>query len=140
MLKYNYVGCIEQIRLRAVTGTVVYAESDSPHRLVFEIKRAANKSVAIPCDYTKCKEGVTTRFDYDIEEFYSGESVPCVKPEDITAAAIVEGGDEGWYIASIYTTFIACNSAGTITADEDFNKWVDGNELPSQTYQSLTLV
>lgn len=135
-----YIGCIEHITLKATTGTESADNSNSHHRLVFEVKGAVNISVAIPCDSSKCTHGVTTNFEYNIEDYYSGESVPCVKPEDITRAALVEDGGDGWFIVSVYTNFITCGSAGPLTADEDFNLWIDGDDLPIYLEQALTLV
>ena len=80
-------------------------------------------------------------FYFNIEEFYSGAVPSCVDPQDITAAFLRQGGNDGWFPKSVYTTYTTtCGRELPLTADKVFNKWVDGNGDSSHLKQDLTLV
>ena len=64
----------------------------------------------------------------------------CVRPDDITAISLKEGGNNGWYMKSIYTTYITKSGRELpLTADKDFNKWIDGNGERDHLEQQLTM-
>ena len=135
-----FLGCIEAISVRATTSTVEYAFSNSPHK--FQITVGGEiRSVTIPCAEDKnCSPGVTRIFTYDIDQFFQGTTVPCVKQDGISQYALAQGGNEGWNIQSIYATLVTCGGGAIATSDRNFNKWVDGNGTPDQKLQVLTPV
>ena len=134
--------CIKDIILHTQTSGVNYAASDSPHKLVLTIGGYA-RSVTIPCnvDNKYCGKGAIVEFYFNIKEFYSGIIPSCVDPQDITAAVLKQGGNDGLLLKSVYTTYTTtCGRELPMSADKVFNKWVDGNGSPSQLEQDLTLV
>ena len=142
MLLFFFTGCIEQIRLHAETGTETYSESTSPHILELSVS-GKPVSVAIPCDkHGFCDLGEVNEFDYDIVEFFRERSVPsCIHHEDITSASLKQGGNNGWLVKSVFTSYVTeCGRVLPLTSDRVFNKWVDGDEDPSYLEQELTLV
>ena len=131
------IGCIRQIRLQTETGTATYAFSDSPH--VLELTVSGNPTgTPIPCDVNNyCDAGAIVDFTFDGSETAS----QCIHREDISGVRIRQGGNEGWFIKSVYTTYITdCGRELPLTADTAFYKWVDGDSDASYLVQELTLV
>ena len=67
-----------------------------------------------------------------------GFSKQCVLLEDFDMILVQEGGNDGWYISSIFTVAAAGGGYTLLTADVDVNKWIDGNGSDSERQLILT--
>ena len=72
-------------------------------------------SVEIPCRQ-QCKQGATEVLNFDLKGFNFDE--PCVSPANINEIALGEGGNEGWFICSAFTTYTK-NSHSSVPATVD---------------------
>ena len=65
----------------------------------------------------------------------------CVTRSDIKEVRLLAGGNDGWYITSI-TTYIKEGQGAyqTLTSDENFDKWLDGNEEYLYPYNAKQLI
>ena len=121
-------------------ASVSHAGTLDKHLLEIDAKKGPKRSVPIPCNTgSKCDKGITSVFTFDIEEFFSGNP-SCIRLADIKDVALVAGGNDGWFPASVYTTFSFCGSAIPGTADKIFYRWVDGNGAAASLRRVLTLV
>ena len=114
---------ITYIKVEAMTGDDASATSSDHHALVIVLK-----------DGSKCEAGLPNykELDKPYETELSAQtdfqpSLVCSK-EDIKEVNLEARGDhDGWYIASIDTFFWANQQYTKLTADPDFNKFVDSN-------------
>ena len=84
---------------------------------------------------------MTEVFNFDIEEFNFDE--PCLLPANISEIALVQGGSDGWFIRSAFTTFTTytTNSRSSVpaTVDLSINKYVDENGSQSTHARRIVL-
>ena len=77
-------------------------------------------------------------FNFDIKEFNLDE--PCLPPANISEIALVQGGTDGWFIRSAFTTY-ATTSGNSVPATVDLivNKYIDGNGNPPKHVNRIVL-
>ena len=64
----------------------------------------------------------------------------CITKSDIIGVTIHNGGDDGWNIESVVTVLHGGQSFDLLTANMNVNRWIDGNDLPSELKYDLTFV
>jgi len=105
-----------------MTGDIYDARSNGSYALVIVLKDGSKCEADLP-NYKKRNE------PYEIELSAQSDFQPslvCSK-EDIKEVYLEARGIDGWYIVSIETYFWANQQYTRLTADPDFNKWVDAN-------------
>ena len=106
-----------------MTGDIYNAQSSSNHGLVIVLMDGTKHEAELP-NY-KARDQ-----PYEIELSAQSDFQPslvCSK-EYIKEVYLKARGNDGWYIASIDTYTKANEGYTKLTADPDFNMWLDGNE------------
>ena len=87
-------------------------------------------------DMTKNKGDL---WKFDISDF---ELDTCIrKRAQIDNVTIVNGGNDGWNIASVVSTLVRPGKKNyTLSADTDVDRWIDGNGDASRWEYDLTLI
>ena len=69
-----------------------------------------------------------------------GFSQECIELWDIERASVVEGGNDGWQIASIVTTTLDDDGEySVLSSDIGVDRWIDGNGPEERRRFDLTL-
>ena len=130
-------GCIDTLRIDAVTGDRYYAGHDP--------QQGANKVGIV------LKHGETYQAEIPgtmkPAEPYSGEihvwnsKGKCVSHSDIQEVHLLGTSCDGWYIASIstYTKTAGGNAYKLLTSDPNFQKWVDKDQEQDYPYNAKDL-
>ena len=132
-----YIGRITYIKVEAMTGKDPHAQSNDPHALVIVLKDGSKHEAELPNakDYNAL---------YEIELSAQSDFKP---PLDSTkkkikrnGVSIEARGNDGWQIASINTYAMTKKKPKytNLTADPDFNKWLDGNGAGDHLKHVLT--
>jgi len=115
-----------------MTGDATNAASSDHHGLVIVLKNGNKCEAELPNVNGHDKP---SNKPYMVELSAQTDFQPslvCSK-EDIKEAYLEARGNDGWYIASIDTYTGKANEGYTkLTADPDFNKWLDGNPDENQ--------
>jgi len=117
------IDLITYIKVEAMTGDVYQAESTMRPGLVMVLKNGSKCEAELPNNKARNKP-------YEIELSAQSDFQPslvCSK-EFIKEVYLEARSNDGWYIASIDTYTKANEGYTKLTADPDFNKWLDGNE------------
>ena len=114
---------ISYIKVEALTGDLSNAESTDRHGLVIVLKNGSKCEAELPNYKARDKP-------YEIELSTQSDFQPSlVCTEQYIKEVYLEArGNDGWYIASIETYTWANQRYTNLTADPDFDKWLDGNE------------
>ena len=126
--------CITQFKISAQTGDLPGSE------FLFEVHyvlvRLSNNEVLQAYLPNPAYRNLTydLELDFDINFSTGGQ---CVKRSDITEVKLKAGGKNGWYIIAI-STFVkdGKGSYEKLTEDDSFNKWLDGDEEDTYTYNA----
>ena len=96
------------------------------------------RSVAICGSGNQCSSGSTDYFILDVDRFgFTNDD--CLMKESFEGAKLKADANDGWNIASVYLFLDNCESNEIVTADPDFNLWIDGDSDASRLEQTLTL-
>jgi len=115
------------IKVEAMTGDRTYAESRVDHGLVIVLKNGSSYEAELPNKKARNRT-------YEIElDFHSSlvSSIQYIKEVYLEAR-----GTDGWYVASIETYARENERYIKLTADPDFNKWLDGDEEHAYSYDA----
>ena len=118
-----------------MTGDATYAASSDHHGLVIVLNNGSKCEAELPNVNGHDKPA---NKPYEVELSAQTDFQPslvCSK-EDIKEVYLEARGNDGWYIASIETFFWANQQYTKLTADPDFNKWLDGNQEYQYTYDA----
>ena len=63
----------------------------------------------------------------------------CIRKGVIDKVYMQEGGNDGWFVASIFTAVNSTSGYRLLTADVDVNRWIDGNGSADQKQLVLTI-
>ena len=85
-------------------------------------------------DMTKNKAGI---WNFDINDFDFGTCIN--KRSQISDVTIINGGKDGWNIASVVTMVGAGKQLYVLSSDMNVNRWIDRNEGASRLQFPLTL-
>ena len=116
--------CLKELKIQGQTGNLAYAGSSSPHKIQLDLKDGTDLEGTL-CHSTRNKPYLCTL------SFTTGLNAgnKCVQMEDIQKVSLIANGNDGWYIASISTYVKTTYSQYMLlTKNDDFNKWLDGNE------------
>ena len=122
---------ITYVKVEAMTGDVFEAESSSQHGLVIVLKNGSKYEA-------KLRNNKTRDNPYEIELSAQSDFQPslvCSK-QYIKEVYLEARGNDGWYIASIETYAKENERYTNLTADPDFNKWVDGDKEDQYPYDA----
>ena len=114
---------ITYVKVEAMTGDVLDAESSSHHGLVIVLKNGSKYEAELPNNKSRNKPykiELSTQSDFQ-------PSLVCSK-QYIKEVYLEARGNGGWYIASIETYTRVDEWYTKLTTDPDFNKWVDGDQ------------
>ena len=122
---------ITYVKVEAMTGDTSDAGSSSHHRLVIVLKNGSKYEAELR-NY-KARDGpyeieLTTQSDFQ-------PSLVCSK-QNIKEVYLEAQGKDRWYIASIETYTKEDEWYTKLTADPDFNKWVDGDQEEYYPYDA----
>jgi len=126
---------LTSVKVKAMTGDVLYADTVDHHALVIVLKNGRKCGAKLP----KYKARNTP---YEIELSAQSDFQPSLvcNKEDIEDVYLEARGNDGWYIASI-ETYAGKNGQYTkLTADPDFNKWLDGDEEDQYPYDAKKIL
>ena len=133
-------GCATELYLMAFTSTLAYAGTDDLPSLFVKLA-GEEKSLAF---YNHVGVDDLTKGKGDLWKFqianFNFITDTCITKSDITGVTIHNGGDNGWNIESVVTVLHGGLSFDLLTANMDVNRWIDGNDLPSELKYDLTLV
>ncbi len=119
------------------------SQSKTAHNLQLKIQQDL-VSVPIPCNKHSyiCKQNAVADLVFTIVEFYGQDPMPeCVFPHDITAVSLKEGGKDGWFVESVYTTYITKSGRELpMTANGTFNMWLDSDSGDDRLEHQLTMI
>jgi len=126
---------ITSVKVNAMTGDASYAESSNNHGLVIVLKNGSKCEAKLP----KYKARNTP---YEIELSAQSDFQPSLvcNKESIEEVYLEARGNDGWYIASIETYTGKNERYIKLTADPDFNKWLDGDEEDQYPYDAKKLL
>ena len=119
------------VKVKAMTGDASYAESSDNHGLVIVLKNGSKYEAELP-NY-KARDRL-----YEIELSAQSDFQPslvCSK-QYIKEVYLVARGNDGWYITSIETYTRENEQYTKLTADPDFNKWVDDDHEDHYPYDA----
>ena len=85
-------------------------------------------------DMARNKAGI---WNFDISDFKFDTCIS--KLSQISEVTIVNGGNDGWNIASVVTMVGAGKTLNVLSSDIYVNRWIDGNEGVSRLQFPLTL-
>ena len=125
------VELITYVKVKAMTGDASYAESSDNHGLVIVLKNGSKYEAELPNYKARDRP-------YEIELSAKSDFQPslvCSK-QYIKEVYLVARGNDGWYITSIETYARKNEQYTKLTADPDFNKWVDGDEEDQYPYDA----
>ena len=116
--------CLTGLKLQGKTGDLEFAGSSSPHKVQLTLNDGTNLQGTVCTSERNTSYLCTFSFKYGLE---AGDK--CVEIEDIEEVSLIANGDDGWYIASI-STYVKTRYSDYIllTKNDDFNKWLDGDE------------
>ena len=139
--EYFRIGCATELYVMAFTSTLAYAGTDDLPSLFVKLMTGEEKSLAFynhvgVDDLTKGK-GDLWKFQITNFNFITDT---CITKSDITGVTIHNGGDNGWNIESVVTVLHGGLSFDLLTANMNVNRWIDGNDLPSELKYDLTCV
>jgi len=122
---------ITSVKVKAMTGDASYAESSNDHGLVIVLKNGRKYEAKLPKYKARDRP-------YVIELSAQSDFQPSLvcRKEDIKDVYLEARGNDGWYIASIETYARKNGQYTKLTADPDFNKWVDGDEEDQYQYDA----
>ena len=116
--------CLSELKIQGKTGDLPYAESSSPHKIQLTLSDDTILQGTV-CPSVRNKPYLCTL------SFKTGFKAgkKCVQMEDIEEVSLIANGNDGWYIASI-STYVKTDTSQYIllTKNDDFNKWLDGND------------
>ena len=116
--------CLIELKIQGQTRNLVSAGSSSPHKIQLNLKDGTNLQGTL-CHSTQNTPYLCTLF------FKTGLNAgsKCVQMEDINQVSLIANGNDGWYIASI-SAYVKTSSFRymLLTMNDNFNKWLDGNE------------
>jgi len=126
---------ITSVKVEAMTGDASYAESSNDHGLVIVLKNGSRYEAKLPKYKARDRP-------YEIELSAQSDFQPSLvcNKEDIKEVYLGARGNDGWYIASIETYARKNEWYTKLTADPDFNKWVDGDEEDQYPYDAKKLL
>ena len=122
---------ITYVKVEAMTGDDWYAESTSHAGLVVVLKNGSKYEAELPNNKARDRP-------YEIELSAKSDFQPslvCSK-QDVKEVYLVARGNDGWYITSIEIYARENEQYTKLTADPDFNKWVDGDEEDQYPYDA----
>ena len=122
---------ITYVKVEAMTGDVLDAESSSHHGLVIVLKNGSKYEAELPNNKSRNKPykiELSTQRDFQ-------PSLVCSK-QYIKEVYLEARGNDEWYIASIETYTREDEWYTKLTADPNFNKWVDGDQEENYPYDA----
>ena len=122
---------ITYVKVKAMTGDVLDAESSSHHGLVIVMKSDSKSEAELPNFKARNKS-------YEIELSTHSDFQPSLvwSKQYIREVYLEARGKDRWYIASIETYTREDEWYTKLTADPDFNKWVDGDQEENYPYDA----
>ena len=115
---------ITYLKVEALTGNLSYAESNDPHDLVIVLKNGSKCEAELPNNKARDRP-------YEVELSAQSDFQPSLvcSMQYIKEVYLEARGNDGWYILS-FETYTRTNTKPytKLTADPDFNKWLDGNQ------------
>ncbi len=138
----NQAVCIKYIKVTAKTGSVSGAaqrlQYGAPPKMVIGINNLAHEAT-LEGDKNL---GAMYTIQLSLSSFKPSNSIPsCLTQDMITSVKLKAVDTDGWYISNIKTEVSAYSNFDftLLTNNDNFNKWVDGNEADLYTYDA-TLV
>ena len=131
------LGCISEVYVMGFTGDKHSAgSSDSPY-LFLDLTNHESGSALFPDNTGNDMERNKGDF-WRIPISAFGFSKACILKDDIDNVFVQEGGNDGWYISSIFTAVAAGSQYKLLSVDVDVDRWIDGNGSESETHLTLT--
>ena len=122
----------------AITGTTQNSQTVHPPFLEMTVDSETQRIQLPTVTGDEFQRGRGDLWTFDIAEF--GFSDTCIEVEDVEGLAVVEGGTDGWLIASIVTQVL--NDDGeyeVLSSDLGADRWIDGNGGEQRKRFDLTL-
>jgi len=125
------IGLIAYVKVKATTGDNSNGESSDHHGLVIVLKNGSKYEAELP---SYKAEDRTYEVELSAQKDFH-PSLVCSK-QYIKEVYLEARGTDGWYIASIETYTRENERYTKLTADPDFNKWLDGNNEDAYSYHA----
>ena len=130
--------CIAQVYVMAFTTNTMNSLTTDPPFLELTV---AGETEAIQLTTETGREfqrGQGDMWAFDIDDF--GFNQECLEADDVEGVALVEGGTDGWHIASIMTLVLDTDGEYLVlTSDIGIDRWIDGNGSQDIRRLELTL-